>query len=439
MRTPVIGCGKQSSRASGFRGQIHRRTCVALFALSSALTPWLMADGFRNPPDGPQAIGRIGGHIAQSDDVTAVVHNPANLPDAVRSPVGQVNVTAGYGRSRFTSQLTGASEESQEPYSFLPSVYAATPLAGDKCVFGMAVSLPFGRSTTWSDTGVFRYTAPHYTALTTVEGTPVIATRLTPTLSAAVGIGYAWSSVEYHQYLPYSVSSGGALPDAEMRLDGSGDGWRANVAIAWTPAEGQKMALTYKSAMKVRYEGDRRVDYTPPIPGAPDNRDVRTSITYPEVASAAYGVSIGKDFRLEAQMEWVAFSVYDELRIETGADSQTMPQDWKDTWTFGIGGDWSMTPEWTLRGGVMHLQSPAPDRTFTPSMADQDQYVVSVGAGFRSGRHAFDIAYALGIIDDRNVRDSATVVATPSGNVQPYNGNYEFDAHLLSVGYRVSF
>lgn len=412
---------------------------AVFLALTAMLAAPLAADGFRNPPDGPQAIGRIGGHVAQSDDITSLVHNPANLPDAVGAPAGQANLTTGYGRSRFTSALTGTSEESREPWSFLPSAYAAMPMADGNCVVGLAVHVPFGRSTTWSDTGAFRYTAPHYTALTTVEYNPVVAARITRALSAAVGVGYTRSHVDYHQYLPYSAASGGALPDSEMRLEGSGDGWCANAAVAWSPADGQKLALTYRSAMKIRYEGSRDVDYTPPLPGAPADSDARTAITFPEVATAAYGIELGRTLRIEAQVEWIAFSVYRDLVLDMGTDSQTMPQDWKDTWTFGIGGDWRMSPEWTLRGGVLRLQSPAPDRTFTPSMADQDQYVVSVGAGFRQGRHAFDAAYALGIIDDRNVRDSATVVATPLGESRPYNGRYEFEAHLLSVGYRFSF
>lgn len=426
---------------SKIRRSVYSRSLARLAVLLLATAPMLSADGFRNPPDGPRAIGRIGGHMAQIDDLTAIVHNPANLPDVVTAPNGQATLSVGYGSTKFTPPA-GVSEESQAPVSYLPALFAAMPVVEDRCVLGLAVYVPFGRSVTWDENGVFRYTAPHYAALHMIECNPVVATRLTPSLSFAAGVGFAWSQVDYRQYVPWSMFTGQPDPDAEMRLDVSGRGWGANAAVAWTPAKGHRLAVSYRSAIKIDYDGDVSLDHVPapaglppPLSGVSARSDVKTSIEFPPIASAAYGVELGNSIRLEAQVEWIGFSTFKTLDVDAGSNAALIPptmreQNWENTWTFGVGADWRMTEAWTLRAGLLYLQSPVPDNTFTPFMADEDQPVLSLGVGFNRGSHAVDLACAVGLFDGRSIRDNANPA---------YNGDYDFQSSLLSLGYRVSF
>ena len=71
-----------------------------------------------------------------------------------------------------------------------------------------------------------------------------------------------------------------------------------------------------------------------------------------------------------------------------------------------------------------------PDRTFSPTIPDAAQNVVTVGIGYHVGRHRFDAAYARVFYDDRNIQ----------ANQNPaYVGRYEIAAHLISLGYGFSF
>ena len=58
---------------------IKPRILITLTIVLTAST--LFADGFRNPPEGARAVGKLGAHRAFADDATAVIHNPANLVD----------------------------------------------------------------------------------------------------------------------------------------------------------------------------------------------------------------------------------------------------------------------------------------------------------------------------------------------------------------------
>ena len=52
--------------------------------------------------------------------------------------------------------------------------------------------------------------------------------------------------------------------------------------------------------------------------------------------------------------------------------------------------------------------------------------MLSVGLGWESGANAVDIAYMLGIVDDRDI----------STNVNPaYAGNYDISSHIVGLSY----
>ena len=106
------------------------------------------------------------------------------------------------------------------------------------------------------------------------------------------------------------------------------------------------------------------------------------------------------------------------------------PQDWRNTITVGIGGDWKFAEAWVLRAGYQFYQSPVPDSTVSPIIPDADQNVLTVGLGFEHGHHSIEAAYGLDFYADRNI----------SSDQNPaFNGEYEITAHLFSFAYRFTF
>ena len=130
------------------------------------------AEGFRNPPEGAAALGRGGGKIALTDDATSVSHNPAALT-GIAEPQVEAALTVIRAKSEFDSPL-GPTEETEDPWKFLPNLYAAWPFADQGVVAGIGITTPFGQSTEWDKDGFFRYSAPYFAELRVVNVNPTL-------------------------------------------------------------------------------------------------------------------------------------------------------------------------------------------------------------------------------------------------------------------------
>ena len=407
---------------------------AALLTLGISLTSH--GDGFRNPPESAAAIGKIGGTYAWMVDASAAARNPANLASMTQTMVS-ASLTMGYGKKEFT-MMDGAKAESENPWGYLPSLFAVVPLEGGKWTAGFALTTPYGRSTEFPTDSPLRYASPYFTELRSMDFHPSLATKINETLSIGVGVHVLWSDLSIKQIYPWGAALGApGLPDGTATLDGDGYGIAGSLALTWDLAEGQRLALTYRTQTQVDYEGDTRLSNIPPPAAglAASTSDFDTEITYPSVIALASGIKVTEKVRVEANIAWIEHSQFEQLQLDAGRNTPLLPQstvaaDWEDNFTYGIGAEWDVTDAWTLRAGYLYLETPIPSSTMIPTIAEEDQSVVSVGCGYTQGPHQIDLAYAIGLFDGRDVRD----------NVNPaYNGDYDFESHLISLSYGYTF
>ncbi|MCX6996451.1 MAG: outer membrane protein transport protein [Kiritimatiellaeota bacterium] len=387
------------------------------------------AEGFRNPPAGAAALGRVGGKIALADDAAAIEHNPANLVHLTNSQV-QVGLTLIHAEAEFTSGLSGLTDRTEDPWKLLPSVFASTPL-NDKTALGLGITTPFGQSTVWSQTS--QLSAPYFAELQVININPTLAAKLTDTISLGVGADLYVSDIDLRQKLsPLSV----------VKLQGSGAGLGCNAALAWQVAERQRLALTYRSPVKVKYDGHCTVDN---IPAALPRTDFDTEITFPAMVALGYSLQATDKLKLEADVEWIQFSSFDNLTLDAHQDNPllhpqgdptpptsplTAPQDWKDSWTFGAGVEYQVSPCLALRAGYIYIQSPIRDETLAPTLPDDNRHAVSVGLGFQHARHAVDLAFLHSFFHDRDIRTNP---------VPPYNGAYAIASEIMTASYTFTY
>ncbi len=396
----------------------------------AAFAHGLHAEGFRSPTLGAQGLGASGARFASIDDASSIAHNPANLVE-LKDWEFSAEPTFVHHEATFTGD--GVSAHTVDPWKLLPHVFVGGPI-NERVSAGIGITVPYGLSVKWDDNGAFRYTAPHYVDLRTFNFNPTLAFKISETLQFGVGIDVMWSDLSLRQFYPWSAVVGAAVPDGELRADGSGVGYGGNAALTWKPTDRQRLAVTFRSQMDVSYDGDFKASSNPLAGGATTSADFSTKIKYPTIIGAGYAFKLTDTVRVEANAEWVQFSRFDELRLETPASlpgvNKVIPQQWRDTFTLGIGGDWRFAENWVGRLSYQHFQSPVPAYTFSPTIPDAAQNVVTVGAGYRRGRHRFDVAYGRVFYSDRNI----------ASNQNPaYVGHYEIAAHLVSVGYGLSF
>ena len=400
------------------------KVAILVFFSTFLISSILLADGYRNPPEGARAIGAFGGHRAFADDANANIHNSANLVD-LKQPMLQYNVTAGYGRTSFKN--AAGSDQTENPFFAIPGFSAAVPFKEGKYAVGLSTYIPYGRSVDWGEDSFFaRNNISHAGSMTVADFTPNVAMRVTETLSIGVGADIYYGTVEQRTIFtgPTALFLGLA-PGAESKLTADGDALGWNAAATWKMTKKQRLTATYRAPIDMVYRGHNEVD------GA-GTSEISGQIEYPTIVGLAYGVEFTDTFRAEANFEWLEFSTYQSLKIKDSrgpAWSTTTAQDLKDTWTAGIGAEWDFKPQWTLRSGFMYLQNPTPEKTYGPLGPDENQGVISFGLGYEIDHHAIDLGYAYGLFDGRNISGSANSPA----------GKYDYNVHLLSLSYGYKF
>jgi long-subunit fatty acid transport protein len=392
------------------------KTSIITFFSTFLISSILLADGYRNPPEGARAIGAFGGHRAFADDANANIHNSANLVD-LKQPMIQYNVTAGYGRTSFKN--AAGSDQTENPFFAIPGFSAAVPFKEGKYAVGLSAYVPYGRSVDWGDDDYFANPltgTPHYGKMTVADFTPNFSMRLTKSLSIGIGADIYYSEVEQHQFV---------APGMLSKLTAKGDAIGWNAAATWKMTKRQRLSATYRSPVDIVYHGKNDVTGF-------GKSDISGQIEYPTIVGLAYGFEFTDTLRAEANVEWLEFSVYDHLTIKDNGilgPSNTSQQQLKDTWTAGIGAEWDFKPQWTFRSGFMYLQNPTPEKTYGPLGPDENQGVISFGLGYEIDHHAIDLGYAYGLFDGRNISGSANSPA----------GKYDYNVHLLSLSYGYKF
>jgi long-chain fatty acid transport protein len=251
---------------------------------------------------------------------------------------------------------------------------------------------------------------------------PTVAFKLGDAIGIGVGADFYYSTLTFKQQYPFSLVL--PAPDQEAEADADGYGIGGNAAITWKVTEKQSLALSYRSEVKVEYEGDLEVN---PQPGALVNSSFNLDIKYPTTIGAGYGISLTDTIRIEANLEWLEWSVNDTQTADLGANgSLPIPQNWENTFTFSLGGDWQFAQNWVFRAGYAFIESPIPDETLVPILPDADRHALSMGLGYALRGHTIDVAYTFSLYDDR-------------ASTSAYPGTYEVDSNLIGLTYSFSF
>ena len=423
------------------KSKVKAGILIAVIVISLISINSTFADGFRNPPESPSALGRIGGKIVHTEDASAATINPANIA-GIEKPSVMVALTAGYGSKEFTSAITGASTDTKDNFAYLPAFFATIP-ADEVYTFGLGVTFPFGRHSEWDKNTIFATSSPYYSELMVANINPSVARKFGDNVSVGVGISLYQSTLKFKQVMPWSVlTKNPASPSGTAKFDGDGTSFGVNFGITWEIAEHHAVALTYRSPFDITYKGDFDVTETPAGAGAlgiTSHSDFETKFKFPTIVTLGYGIEVNEKLRVEFDIEWIEASRNREFIVDiennnalvggTPAPS-TIPQNWDDNWTFGVGADFQCTESLVARAGYMYLDAPSPTSTMIPVASEENQSVISLGLGYTKDEHTIDIAYAYGILNGIKVDDNANPAV---------NGEYDHQSQLLSVAYGYQF
>ncbi|MCY7327529.1 MAG: outer membrane protein transport protein, partial [Saprospiraceae bacterium] len=332
---------------------------VSLFSISS-----YAAETLSVVPDTAQALGIVGGRLANLRDASVVRVNPANMLELERTEL-LIGSAAWNGDISFDSS-SGASVRVDNPWVFPASLYLVVPITPGRLAVGIGISTPFGLATSYPKDmdPRLRYSIPYESRLLAVNITPAIAFRVTDTITFAAGLDIIYSELHIKQIYPWQAAVPGAAA-GEIGLHGKAWGLGAYMGLNWKLAEGHRLSLVGRLPVTLNYRGEYRASGMPAAlkaGGFTDTSSFKSDMTYPGSIAVGYGVDLTDRLTLGFDFQWTANSSHDDLPLNVGNNQALLGSSginfgWKNSIDLGTGISYKMTENWTLRGGYLFSEN----------------------------------------------------------------------------------
>jgi len=290
--------------------------------------------------------------------------------------------------------------------------------------FGLALNVPFGLKTEY-DTGWRGQFTALKSEIKTVNLNPTLAYKFSDTVSIGGGFSYQMIDAELTNF---------AGPNGISKLSADDDAFGYNLGVMVQASPTTRIGAHYRSRIKYELEGDVTLSANPA-----GNGDVRADLDVPESLSLSIFQTLG-NWELMADLTWTGWSSVQQLQVIrtsgplSGATLTTLQFQWDDTWRYGIGANYKMSPQTKWRFGLAFDETPTNDTTRSPRLPDQDRTWVAFGLQWKPSKTSIlDVGYAHEFIKDARV--NTTVAGVPGALV----GTFKNQADILSVQYSMSF
>ncbi|EGT5709689.1 long-chain fatty acid transporter FadL [Cronobacter dublinensis subsp. dublinensis] len=381
--------------------------------------------GFQLNEFSSSGLGRAySGEGAIADDAGNVSRNPALITMFDRPTFSggaifvdpDVNVS---GRSRAGNSLNA---DNIAPTAWVPNLHFVAPI-NEQFGWGASVTSNYGLATEYGDS----YAAGSVGGKTDLETLNLNlsgAYRLDSNWSFGLGFDavYARAKIERNAGdlpqiiaggLPALVQSGQIDPQtagqiaaaagginrdtqiAHLKGDEWGFGW--NAGILYELDKNNRYALTYRSEVKIDFDGD----YKSSLPAAinPINAALGLGLPYgtggsttggsltlnlPEMWEISGYNRIAPQWAVHYSLTYTSWSQFQELKA-TNSNGDTLfkkEEKFKDAYRIALGTTYYMDDNWTFRTGIAFDDSPVPAQQRSISIPDQDRLWLSAGTTY---------------------------------------------------------
>ncbi|WP_049848967.1 long-chain fatty acid transporter FadL [Trabulsiella odontotermitis] len=380
--------------------QKTRFTKSALAVAVALVSTHAWSAGFQLNEFSTSGLGRAySGEGAIADDAGNVSRNPAliTLFDRPAFSAGavyidpDVNIT---GSSPFTGRSTNA--DNIAPVAWVPNVHFVMPI-NEQFGVGASVTSNFGLATEFNND----FLAGEYggkTDLTTVNLNLSGAYRLNDNWSFGLGFNAVYADAKIERYAGEQTAGAGlAAPGSQIaRLKGDEWGFGWNAGILYELDKNNRYGLTYRSEVKIDFDGDYKSNINSlanGLPGAgtafPWGTSGSTipgslSLHLPEMWEVSGYNRVAPQWAVHYSVAYTSWSQFQELKA-TGTQGQTLfykDEGFKDSYRIALGTTYYYDDNWTFRTGIAFDDSPVPANNRSISIPDQDRLWLSAGATY---------------------------------------------------------
>ena len=179
---------------------------------------------------------------------------------------------------------------------------------------------------------------------------------------------------------------------------------------------------------------------------APVAGQVRANLNTPEKLSVGLTQAITPVFRMNLGFEWDNWSRLGTVGIVSvarGVPVNFLPLNYKDGYTYSIGGEYDWSPNLTLRAGVSYEESPIDFSNRSVRLPDNDRVNLAVGASYRwSEKLTLNFAYSHLFLDKARILAGLGPRLrhrNAIGQSIAFAGVADGSADIVSVGFRYVF
>lgn len=394
--------------------QKTRFTKSALAVAVALVSTQAWSAGFQLNEFSSSGLGRAySGEGAIADDAGNASRNPALIMmfDRPEFSVGavfidpDVNIT---GKSPTTGKSTDA--DNIAPTAWVPNMHFVMPI-NEQFGWGASVTSNYGLATEFND----NYAAGIYggkTDLQTVNLNLSGAYRLSSNWSFGLGFDavYAKAKIErtagdLSSYVVNAAGQGTAdalgvsstnSQIAHLKGDEWGYGW--NAGILYELDKNNRWGLTYRSEVKIDFDGDYKSSITgrgnatfpllgvSGLPYGTDGRTIGGSLTLnlPEMWEISGYNKVDPQWAIHYSIAYTSWSQFQELKA-TGSNGQELfykDESFKDAYRIALGTTYYYDKNWTFRTGIAFDDSPVPANHRSISIPDQDRFWLSAGTTY---------------------------------------------------------
>ena len=340
------------------------------------------------------------GAAAAADDASIIFYNPAGmslLPGGMQVSGGLALINLSLKFSDSGSLQAGGNGGDAGDLSAVPNLYFAMDAAKD-LKFGVGISAPFGLKTEYDPTWVGRFQAIK-SDIKTINVNPSVSYKLDDKISFGFGLNYQQIDAE----LTREVTP--AAPGVTVRVEGKDTSYGFNLGAMFRMTPDTTLGVSYRSSIKYKVEGT--VAFSAAI-GQPDG-NVSLDVKMPDSTSIALKHRMNPSWTLLADATRTGWAKIKDLTVvrDTGAQLESTPENFKNTWRVGVGAVYRYDDAWSIKTGLAYDQTPVNDTDRTARLPDQNRMWLSFGGQYKLSKDGtLDFGYAHLFVKDASINQN---------------------------------
>jgi long-chain fatty acid transport protein len=402
------------------------RVALALAVVAALAVPVAaQAGAFQLPTDNAAGWARANaGNSLFPDDPTAAFNNPAAMA-FFDGPVVQATGTMIRPQAQFNGQVLnydGTPTSGGNPNGFgkfvpFPNLAWVAPI-NEWLALGGSLSVPFGLASDYNSNWEGRYFGTR-TYLQSTSASLSASFKLNDRFSAGVGILGQRTKAQLNTTLD---PNGAAQALFGLPLTPQQNDEQLNVDVKrklsfgyfggfeFKPTDQDSFDFSYHSRVKNTLSGSYNVygdaagkallalapALDPSLPTInPNGASASARFDTPAFASADWLHVFNDRLSLAGTVKWTQWSTFQDLVLTSnGQQLLSLPEEYKDSYLFAVGGDFKLTDQWTLHGGIGYDETPTVILSRDPRVPDGARKLVGFGIGYKASEHlSFDAGY----------------------------------------------